>query len=81
MKRVDLTHGGRITKKSTSEHTLEEVKRKATSKYSFQIKKTTENRWHAEDGREYGKQYVAPKQPEKKELEYCVKVLEQILSK
>ena len=53
MKRLALIHDTKVTKRRTSEETIEEGERNKKQKYSFQIRSNTGNNRYTRDGSDY----------------------------
>ena len=58
MKRSELTHQTKITKKRTHEQTESEGLRNKTAKFAFQIKGNDGNQWYNTDGSKYCEEFI-----------------------
>ena len=64
MKRSAMTHDTKIAKKRTHEEAMQEGTNKAKTKYSFQIKSNSGNKWYNCDGTEYSGKVICKEETE-----------------
>ena len=81
MKRSELTHQTKITKKRTHEQTESEGLRNKKAKFAFQIKGNDGNQWYNTDGSKYREEFIQEDESVKETmLKETIKALELKLS-